>query len=1214
MDPLTEAPESRSALSPAFFLDGDEPEYYAFHDLNIDQPAPSAQAGTSNQQNQVSFEQLLREANELEKRTGRPVNRSPESINTTPILTHDEDDADDDDDVERYMAEHFDFESATTVLADASTIATAQSTNNITIRNSDSDSSIFSVKRNGFSYPPSPKSFSSQKSAPAADSSTKNSSVRAISPPQHSPLSTPPPLEDESVYAKPLDWSPPEVMPDFDPLDWLSQNTKYQLSVATDTLKSRVETQIKAVLTFRPSPTEQNMHLPTSTIAKARQQLKKPFSSDPKTLELDAIVVCDHNRYKYINVCLGCMKREHKRASRKKLPSADDTHWLESQDNRGIMFNCAELLEIPDPKNTTFAAQENSLNESQMDDNMRQLEIPIRIPCYCRHHAEKTGFRVYFVIKDHTGQVVARTFTEPIMITDDHKTSNANARRKAANTAATQPASSTNVSDDSLSGSPTNEYGFSESANPRKRKMSPRYSRRAPNPMALNAESSRPTADSQRLSVPGAPSGSVPAAAASSASTQPKQEVPFFRAFEDANFTAHSHSVESFGFPAYSSNTPLSLQQPREPAMSSHASSPMSNPSPLSNISTPESSHSVTPATASARRAGKSSTGASANLVPPSSMTASAPPADVPSLQRLIPTEGPIRGGIEVTMLGSGFRQGLTVMFGEQPAVKTHIWNESTIVAILPPAATSGPVVVRLKSLTEVNNPLNESLKLFTYIDDTDRQLMELALQVIGLKMTGRLEDARQIAMRIVQQTGSGGDAGNSEANIMAATTASSTLELTLLKCLDLVDYNESPHKVQWQLQNSSGQSMLHLSAFLGFQRLVAALLARGASYKLKDHAGFTPLHCATLRGHREIVQRFLNCGADPLSRSSLGYTSIDLATDSAILKLLKNHVANHISEASIYPSRSSRQFRRRLLSNDNAEDFPDWPSSSGPSSPAESMSDSYPDSLDDEASDATPENKEDDESRGWSRRRFFLRAGRQGDSSPTDKAKQLQLRLAEYLSQIQGQAFRPNWDSANHFMHDAFTSFASVRPTLANIATNIPAHSRRALENSWFGDYIASAMGTGAERKRSMGAAGAPPSYEEIYPESSYVHPSVGNTVDVKTAEASSVNVEEEPEPKLSEQEMLLKFWQNKKKKQMRNDLMLFAFWLPVLLVVLCYGAMSMFGIQISELIPIPDKLVEFFASRATSLSAPSVSSAAASAAPVAEMVAAAPVAIAAT
>ena len=47
-------------------------------------------------------------------------------------------------------------------------------------------------------------------------------------------------------------------------------------------------------------------------------------------------------------------------------------------------------------------------------------------------------------------------------------------------------------------------------------------------------------------------------------------------------------------------------------------------------------------------------------------------------------------------------------------------------------------------------------LLIFTYLAESDRALMELALQVIGMKMTGVVEDARKIAMRIVQGNSSG--------------------------------------------------------------------------------------------------------------------------------------------------------------------------------------------------------------------------------------------------------------------------------------------------------------------------------------------------------------------------------------------------------------------------------------------------------------------------
>jgi hypothetical protein len=87
----------------------------------------------------------------------------------------------------------------------------------------------------------------------------------------------------------------------------------------------------------------------------------------------------------------------------------------------------------------------------------------------------------------------------------------------------------------------------------------------------------------------------------------------------------------------------------------------------------------------------------------------------------------------------------LTCVFGDSPAMTTHFWSSNTLICILPPSSTPGPVVVGIKG-----TPLSveHGLQLFTYKDDSDRSLLELALQVVGLKMTGRLEDAKNVAMR----------------------------------------------------------------------------------------------------------------------------------------------------------------------------------------------------------------------------------------------------------------------------------------------------------------------------------------------------------------------------------------------------------------------------------------------------------------------------------
>lgn len=124
-------------------------------------------------------------------------------------------------------------------------------------------------------------------------------------------------------------------------------------------------------------------------------------------------------------------------------------------------------------------------------------------------------------------------------------------------------------------------------------------------------------------------------------------------------------------------------------------------------------------------------------------------PAPTPRISRLIPGEGPVHGGIEVTVLGENFIPDLVCVFGDSAAVPTHFWSSNTLVCVLPPSANPGPVVVGIKGVP-LTVESGTGLQLFTYKDDSDRSLLELALQVVGLKMTGRLEDASAVAMRIV--------------------------------------------------------------------------------------------------------------------------------------------------------------------------------------------------------------------------------------------------------------------------------------------------------------------------------------------------------------------------------------------------------------------------------------------------------------------------------
>ena len=249
---------------------------------------------------------------------------------------------------------------------------------------------------------------------------------------------------------------------------------------------------------------------------------------------------------------------------------------------------------------------------------------------------------------------------------------------------------------------------------------------------------------------------------------------------------------------------------------------------------------------------------------------------NLPRLHRLIPSEGPIYGGAEVTVLGSNFYEGLTCLFGENPAIPTHCWSANTLLCILPPAATAGPVVVSFKE-----HPLmleGQDVVLFTYFDESDRALMELALQVVGLKTMGKVEDARQIAMRIVQGDNSDrkdahpGYNNSNHANTnafrykltpLAATAVYdnartlflSRLEERIIATLLAIHSMDIVQEVDYlSLSNHNQHSLLHLATICGQVQLVRTLLQFNCNVNQIDKNGFTALHFASWSGNYDIV------------------------------------------------------------------------------------------------------------------------------------------------------------------------------------------------------------------------------------------------------------------------------------------------------------------------------------------------------------------------
>uniref|UniRef100_A0A060TEX2 ARAD1D11352p n=1 Tax=Blastobotrys adeninivorans TaxID=409370 RepID=A0A060TEX2_BLAAD len=557
---------------------------------------------------------------------------------------------------------------------------------------------------------------------------------------------------------------------------------KYRLYVGDMPYKSRVETQIKCRLVLSPVPSEFLLHLPSDTIARPKFQLHDKFKPTPNSLDLDVDVISDANHHKPIFICSRCMNREKKRAFRKKnLDSNEEYHWNEDRPRRLAIFNSKEVVAFSLAK-ACDVGEDNIIQG-------KEIEVPMRLACYCRHHGAKSGFRVIFTIRDHQGNVVAREITKPILITDDHK----------------DPKDPSKLTARSSTGGTVTPWGNSTTG--------------PPSPASGEAESSE--------------------------------------AFSDQS----SHSLKRRRDSSWNGST----RQQMWPASAGSSTSLAAKFKNDVDIPSPQSD------------------GAS-QLTHMQSLDANFATNGIPTpqIQRIIPSQGSVRGGIEVTLLGSGFHSNLSAIFGDTKSMNTQCWSDSTIVAHLPPAAGPGPVVVSFDGYT-MSNP-----QIFTYFDDTDRQLIELALQVVGMKMNGKLEDARNIARRIVG-SGSGNDGGNGDAgngggaNIGNTDTygGTSNHENVTLRCIELICISSGGKVPNWQLRNSEGQTMMHLAAALGYSKVCVALVSQGARVDAQDANGMTPLHFASLHGRRKIVDLLLRCHADPYQQTLSGLTSMDVAAPS---------------------------------------------------------------------------------------------------------------------------------------------------------------------------------------------------------------------------------------------------------------------------------------------------------------------------------------------
>ncbi len=200
---------------------------------------------------------------------------------------------------------------------------------------------------------------------------------------------------------------------------------------------------------------------------------------------------------------------------------------------------------------------------------------------------------------------------------------------------------------------------------------------------------------------------------------------------------------------------------------------------------------------------------------------------------------------------------------------------------------------------------------------------MEMALTAVGLRVTGKVHGAVEIARRIMSapdgQNGNGGSQGTNTGqqqqqhsaqhpDAMAAEADEERLAEELARSIysgNRLDFETAiirflgafiqgfgnprvegkrrgPRMAAVNHINGEGQTILHLAAFLGMEQLVRLLLRADATVDIHDRNGYTALSFATIGRRASVVRFLLASGAKPHACAFSGATPRSLALQSA--------------------------------------------------------------------------------------------------------------------------------------------------------------------------------------------------------------------------------------------------------------------------------------------------------------------------------------------
>ncbi|CAB16191.1 Ankyrin and IPT/TIG repeat-containing protein C26H5.05 [Schizosaccharomyces pombe] len=721
--------------------------------------------------------------------------------------------------------------------------------------------------------------------------------------------------------------------------------------------KSRVETNMLFELRIKSNDNQsvpfEYLRLPSWAHRedKKRSSKPQPLQPDPETvIHLVPTVLAGDKSSVVKTCCTRCLLRERKRNARSqatkdacmpnytKLKAYErnmtDASPEEKQQFRIKLLNQFPKLEDIDEDRMIMVFTGPEYVRLQLDGNERVAHINARITCYSSHQS-CPYFHIIWDLYSMSRLVDRLVFPEPVTVLDDHKSRNLTKSEKTGKSNSQQAPSNhvlskSNTVPNLVTGFPTRS---DNPPNEKRRRTSSSENSRALDIQLSASDSHSPNSKSTLKSVEGSafsmskspsvlsmttPSGvspsiskngfhvvRVPSDAAGFQQRQQQEEgVLEAHTNESAPIAPFPYCTDDFSFSVEEKSSVNNLlTQFDEVAKPDFVSTPIKEnvDSSFINMTPPDVSH-------------------------------------APLISRIIPNKGSIMGGYEVTILGANFFNGLVCLFGDNPAAVTFSWSESTIIATCPPATNAGTVPVTFQNY----NSSSEAPVMFTYEDNLDNELYKLTVQVLGLKLTGSIQNPLTLSKKLlsswrddfaqyitnsIKQPPNSESKGQSKKTLLHDSNMESlksvisrivkkdsnqsddSVESTILAAFALVTDTTTPYLSDFSLVNESGRSLLHLTAACGLSNASTFLCNAGCDVNKRDALGYTPLHYASLYDHKDICVNLLSNGAKPDVIGASGKKPIDLSSSEPIKLVFKeanNEQAQSISRSLIKDSEGS--------------------------------------------------------------------------------------------------------------------------------------------------------------------------------------------------------------------------------------------------------------------------------------------------------------------